>query len=397
MRTDTIKIITIFIFLRMLSLHDQAVSQDIRIGLFEDKLVNTFVFHCIEGQYDLTSQEKSIVRVQAGELIYLSLIDSMLMVHNGNQGYGSFSSVRFTDFYNKGEFRIKIIDPAGDSRNYQGNLDTKVQNSVIQLINELPIENYLAGVVETEGGPSAPEEYYKAQAVICRTFSLKHWNRHESQGFNLCDDTHCQAYKGINDDNKLIFETVLVTHNIVLTDMKYALINPSFHANSGGETQRASDIWGVGEDYLQAVVDTFSERQNNSKWTKSISLSDWRKYLFSRLTGDTSKILNESLMIKQNHRKKYFTLGKDTLLISDIRNDMGFRSSFFSMELKADSVAVYGRGYGHGVGMSQEGAMEMARQKYSYSDILKFYYDMINISDISDLPDSELPEVFRKK
>ena len=395
MRIDTIKIIKVFIIMLLICLHEQAISQDIRIGLFEDKLVNTFVFNCVEGQYDVTSFEKSIVQLQAGDLLYISLIDSMFTVQNGNQSYGSFSSVHLGDLNTNGEFRIKLVDPAGDSRNYYGDLETKVQNSVIQLINELSMENYLAGVVETEGGITAPDEYYKAQSVICRTFALKHWKRHESQGFNLCDGTHCQAYKGINDENKQILESVLATHNLVLTDSKYALINASFHANSGGETQRASDIWGVGEDYLQAVVDTFSEGQKNSRWSKSLPLSEYRKYIFSILTGDTSKLINESLMIKQNHRRKNFIVGKDTILISDIRNDLGFRSSFFSTELKPDSVIIYGRGYGHGVGMSQEGAMEMARQKYSYSDILKFYYDMINISDISDLPDSELPEVFR--
>ena len=396
MGTAALRNIIFILLILVINTTSPASSQDVRIGLFENKLVNTFVFHCTEGQYILSSPEDSIRRIRRGELIYISLVDNMLAIHDGNKSYGPFNSSLFSEISLDSEFRIRLVDPANESLSYQGNLEVKVQNSAMQLINQLPLDNYLAGVVETEGGPSAPKEYYKAQTIICRTFALKHWNKHETQGFNLCDDTHCQSYKGINDDNKLIFEEVLATHNLVLIDTKNTLINASFHANSGGETQRASDIWVQGEDYLQSVIDNFSEGKRNSRWTKSILLSDWRKYILSKIAGDTSKMTNEALMIVQNHRRKYFIIGSDSLLIPDIRNDMGFRSSFFSMRIRNDSVIINGRGYGHGVGLSQEGAMEMARQKYSYEDILKFYYDMINISSIKNLPESEIPEIFRE-
>ena len=370
-------------------------SQDIRIGLFEDRLVNTIVFHSVTGGHDVISDDKVILSLKKAELIYISYIGSMLSIHDGTRNYGLFDFIRIDDVTEKGLFNLKIVDPTSDARDYQGDIEVFTNNSVLQIINELPLENYLAGVVETEGGPGAPTEYYKAQAILCRTYALKHWNRHESQNFNLCDDTHCQSYKGINDENSLIFEAVLSTHKLVINNMKYTLINPSFHSNSGGETQRADDIWGNGEEYLQAVLDPYSEKQKNSRWSKTISLVEWRNYIFTKTVGDTSKLRNENFLVEQNHRKKFLIAGTDTLLLADIRKDWDFRSSFFSMELKNDSILISGKGYGHGVGMSQEGAIEMAKQGFSYADIIKFYYDMINISDIDDLPDNSLPVPFR--
>ena len=81
--------------------------------------------------------------------------------------------------------------------------------------------------------------------------------------------------------------------------------------------------------------------------------------------------------------------------MSVIREDLGFKSAFFDMHLAGDTLVINGRGYGHGVGLSQEGAMEMAKEGYSYSDILRFYFNDISISDVNELPDSELPEEFR--
>jgi len=370
-------------------------AQDIRIGLFENRLVVTFTIHCIKGQYNISSSGRFILRMQSGNLLYISLIEDRLSVHDGNENFGSYDRLHFDDLYKNGEFRIKIIDPEEDPRNYEGSLEAKVHNSAVQLINKLPLDNYLAGVIQTEGGTAAPKEYYEAQAVISRTFALKNWNKHENQHFNLCDDLHCQAYKGKSDENKMIFESVLTTHNIVLYSRNYRLITAPFHANSGGETQRASDIWIAGEEHLQAVLDPFSLGQKNSEWSLSLPFFEWKRYIFSHYSGDTTKISDESLLVKQEHRKKYFVIEEDSILIANIRKDLGLRSTFFSMEIKNDSILISGKGYGHGVGLSQEGAMEMARQGYSFFDILRFYYDNIEVSDLSDLPRSELPEPFR--
>jgi stage II sporulation protein D len=81
--------------------------------------------------------------------------------------------------------------------------------------------------------------------------------------------------------------------------------------------------------------------------------------------------------------------------LADIRTDLELRSTFFTMEVKNDSILIHGKGYGHGVGMSQEGAMEMAKQGYSFSDILRFYFYNVKIIEMADARDPGLPETFK--
>ena len=76
--------------------------------------------------------------------------------------------------------------------------------------------------------------------------------------------------------------------------------------------------------------------------------------------------------------------------MTKIREDWGFRSSFFDMFPEGDSVLVWGKGYGHGIGLSQEGAMKMAMDGFSYQDILKFYFYEVRLMDFRDLPESSL-------
>ena len=94
-------------------------------------------------------------------------------------------------------------------------------------------------------------------------------------------------------------------------------------------------------------------------------------------------------------RKKYFILDKDSIRMAKIREDWGFKSAYFDMFPDGDKVLVWGKGYGHGIGMSQYGAMKMARDGFTYQDILQFYFHEVRLMDFRDLPDSSLPEQAR--
>jgi stage II sporulation protein D len=103
-----------------------------------------------------------------------------------------------------------------------------------------------------------------------------------------------------------------------------------------------------------------------------------------------TRIPEEILYVEQMRRKKYFVLDKDSIRMTKIREDWGFQSAFFDMFPEGDSVLVWGKGYGHGIGMSQEGAMKMARDGFNYQDILKFYFYEVRLMDFRDLPESSL-------
>ncbi|HYW94470.1 MAG TPA: SpoIID/LytB domain-containing protein [Bacteroidales bacterium] len=369
-------------------------AQDIRVGLYYEDLVMAFTFHCTAGEYDVKAGGSSRLVIHPGDILYVSLINDSIYVNDGELNYGPYEGLTFKDTLLKGRCRIKPVQPSLEAHDYAGDVDVGVSHNTLSLVNQIDFDRYLAGVVETEAGPVAPEEFYKAQAVLCRTYALRNWNRHQGEGFNLCDHTHCQAYKGLSEQSPVIYTAVLATHNVVVADRHYQLIMAAYHSNSGGETEQAADIWPVDLDYLQAIIDPFSKNQKHYQWRKKLSPQAWFAYLETKGI-DVADADTTDLLIKQPHRKKTFIYGKDTLSMSVIREDLGLKSAFFDMTLAGDSLVISGRGYGHGVGLSQEGAMEMAREGYSYSDILRFYFNDISISDVNELPDSELPEAFR--
>ena len=97
---------------------------------------------------------------------------------------------------------------------------------------------------------------------------------------------------------------------------------------------------------------------------------------------------------QQRHQKKNFVLDRDTILMTKIRKDWNLKSTFFNMFPDEDGkIVIWGKGYGHGVGMSQEGARRMAEKGFKYKDIIKFYYFNVRIMDYMDLPQSSLPDL----
>lgn len=389
MRSNLLTIFLLFI------LSVSYAQQNIRIGLFQDILPESVVIHCVSGEY-LIEAEKFLKHFKEGDLLYISVMADSLLLSDGDLSINVSGKINFKNIDGRGEVRIRLIEPAALTGNYEGDLEITVNHQTIQIVNIIEFDKYLAGVVEAEGGPSGHPEYYKAQAVLCRTYALKNFRAHESEDFNLCDNTHCQVYKGKSELNPAILHAVLSTHNLVLTGRYFVLINTVFHSNSGGETRRASDVWTNDEEYFQAVVDPFSIDQPNYKWEKTISSEMWKNYLLSYGIKDINKIDSGKLLIKQDHRMKYFIIDKDSINIDRIRNDFHLRSGFFTMQQKGDSILFNGKGYGHGIGLSQEGAMEMARQGFSFSDILRFYYHNVQIRDIVNIPDEQLPDEFRE-
>lgn len=384
----------LFIIILSHSLLAELSSQLIRVGLFSDHLLETVSFHCLEGSYTLVSENQILKTINKGDLMFMQVINGSLYLNDGNGFSKTLQSLSFEDYSLKSSFSLKPVNPRLNSRFYEGNLDIAIRHGVLQIVNILDFDSYLAGVVEAEAGPGAPWEFFKAQSVLCRSYAVKNWDRHAEEGYNICDHTHCQAYHGMSDANPDIIEAVFSTHDIVIADRSYKIIDAVYHSNSGGETQKASGFWPEDREYLLAIVDPFSVNQKNYSWEQSIEWETWKKY-FEQSGVNLSEIDTTKLIIRQGHRKALLVLGDDSLSMSDIRNDFGLKSAFFSTDLKDGKLKIKGKGYGHGLGLSQEGAMEMAKKGYSYEDIIRFYYNDIMIVDINDLPFNSIPEIFR--
>ncbi len=354
-------------------------STDVRIGIFHDHLVNALLITAGEGDYHMELDHGTPGICPQGESWYILRHKDSLLVrdHTGRWHRGETLLVTAPDEY--AWFRLKPVLPVLDSREYMGGLHVKISMNSLLMINEIEMEKYIMGVSETEAGSQCELEYYKVQAILSRTFAYRNLDRHATEGFHLCDAVHCQAYKGRNIWNEDVEIGTEVTNGLLLVDADSLLINAAYHANSGGETLGAEQVWLNGKHYLRPVLDPFSLGQPGARWKRSMPVGEWVKYLQSKgvIVGELTD--TSVLEMPVTHRQDYYLFGQDSLLFSVIRDDFGLRSDFFGVRWENDQIILDGKGYGHGVGLSQEGAMEMARKGYHYTAIINYYYHRIRI------------------
>ena len=368
-------------------------AQTVRVGLFRDHQINTAVVYCTKGSFQLDVDGREVSRLLEGGVLYLTREEAGIKVLDTDRDFGHAQFIELKALSLDSYFRIRPLDPELETRPYDDDLVIFPGDQHLILVNRVDMDKYLAGVVEAVSGPSAGPEFYKAHSILCRTYAMKNLDRHVDENFSLCDGKHCQTYLGKSKFNPRILEVILETSGTVLADFNFKLITAAYHPNSGGQTQRASDVWQSEVDYLQSVVDPYSLHQPHSKWQDTIAFADWKNYLLEQGMKSVSKIPEEIIYVEQMRRKKHFILDKDSLRMTKIQKDWGFASSYFDMFPDGDSVLVWGKGYGHGVGMSQEGAMKMALDEFSYQDILQFYFFNVRLMDFRDLPASSKVEV----
>lgn len=365
-------------------------AQGLRLGLYQGYQLSKAVVYCSSGSFALITDGDERSMLEPGDMLYLTLEEGRMKVLDADRDFGDAEEVELRALTTDGVFLVRPLTPELETRAYDDDLQVSLHGDTIQLVNRLDLDKYVAGLVQEVAGENAHIEYYKAQAVLCRTYALKAGQRHVEEGFGLCDGRHCQVYKGRSALNPEILEAVLETTGVIAADYNFRLIDAAYHINSGGQTQQASDVWESGADYLLAVVDPYSLHQPHAKWQDTISFTAWKDYLRENGMKSVDRIPEEIIYVEQMRRKKHFILDKDSLRMTKIREDWGLHSTFFDMFPEGDSVLIWGKGYGHGIGMSQEGAMKMANDEFSYQDILQFYFHEIRLMDYRDLPASSL-------
>lgn len=341
-----------------------------------------------------------------GQVQAIPLQNCQIRVLNGKNEQHYFQlPVRIT-----GEFPIKL-ESTGFT--YPGSILIEAADDKLQVSNLVGLENYVAGVVPNEIGDNAPEAAIQAQAVAARThaLSLLLTNRHTNDGYDLCTGTHCQVYKGLYLTTDEMFQSVLETNgHIMLHNGNIA--DAVYHSSCGGKTEPNQNVWkGNPIPFLQGVA-CYSEldsldlsvEKNAREWIdkpiQGNGMSDWEKSSEKwERTVSLKKIeldcnvtnLKSIIVLKRGDSGRIIKLllhgDKDVTLEGEwnIRKAFGnLPSSFFYIisGIKAgsdayklhQSVKIKGKGFGHGVGLCQVGALRKARQGWSWEDILNHYY-----------------------
>jgi len=363
----------LFVFL-VLSL--TSFAQKLHVRIFTDEAVDAITFSARDKAYQLVSEDSILFTFTPTQNLRIVNTDTSFILNHDSLQWTLETFALQEDTASNGCF-INLSHLTSPARAYQGDLLVKRKGKSVLLINQIDLENYTAGVVEAEGGYSGTLEYYKTQAVICRTYALRNLRRHETEGYQLCDKTHCQVYHG-KAENSLIVDASRQTHGQVIVDENFKLINAVYHSNSGGQTANSVDVWTSQLPYLVSVRDTFSLEGKHAKWHRSISLTEWHIFLENRGI-DISAVSDEVMIYRLQRRIAAINFGHVKIPMKEIRQYFALKSAFFEIEIIGDDLVFKGRGYGHGVGLAQEGAMEMARAGYTYDSIISHYYQNTSI------------------
>jgi stage II sporulation protein D len=353
------------------------------IRIFSQIKVQSFIIKSEIGNYSLWANGIEILNTITNPLIKLTCINDSIELKSADRLVGKFKRIKFSCADQDATFQIKMLLPERKPRLYQDNMLVDVEQGYLKCVNEIELDNYIGGVVQAESGRLSHPEFYKVQTILARTFALAHIQKHALEGFSLCDHTHCQAYFGKPTELNII-KSVFETKNKIVVDENLNLIEAAFHSNSGGQTLNSEDVWGSKLSYLRSVNDTFSLKMPNAKWERKIAKDDWLSYLKIKhnypIDDEDAKLL--AFNFKQDTRKPFLESNNIKVPLKIVRTDFQLKSTYFSIMPKGDSLIFKGKGFGHGVGMCQEGAMRMAKLGYTYLDILNFYYQNTQLIDL---------------
>ncbi|MFC2176568.1 SpoIID/LytB domain-containing protein [Bacteroidota bacterium] len=370
-----------------------SAQESILVGLLERNKIEALMFSPTSGTYVLVNAKKdTIYRLQSDDVISIAKKNGRLII----QGvYGFLDTTNAISFVGSGAnpaFKLKINE---NTFTYSDDLILSVKNGGIRLINQVNIEAYVAKVVRCEVGYGAELEYYKIQSIISRTYAFKNLRRHQAEGFDLCDEEHCQVYRGDVKITKPIYEATVSTSGLVMVDTSNQLILSAFHANCGGQTCNSQNVWREKRSYLTSVLDTFCVGERSALWEKAIE----KKELINQLHFKPDALNHTDFTFSQDERKFMFCIGKDSIPLNEMRILLRLRSTFFDVSCDGNNFIFKGKGYGHGVGLCQQGAMKMTTHGYNYSQILGYYYKGVGLVpyDTIQHPDSVTPVLSPQK
>ena len=251
----------------------------------------------------------------------------------------------------------------------------------------LELENYIIGVVSAEMPASFNEEALKAQAVAARTYAL-YMIKHSNKDYDLISDISNQGYYDKEDMmlkwgkdyeyyyNK-IKKAVNDTKGEVLTYNDEVIIAYYF-AMSNGKTENVQNVFREEKDYLKSVDSSWDKNVRDFEVRKCFSYEEFK----NKLNIKDNYINIQDIKRNNTNRVEHIVINNKIYRGTDIRKLLNLRSTDFDIILK-DNIYIYTRGYGHGVGLSQWGANEMAKMGHNYKEILYYYYQNTKIKNIN--------------
>ncbi|MDG1239050.1 MAG: SpoIID/LytB domain-containing protein [Flavobacteriales bacterium] len=377
------KIITSF-FILLIPLLGNAI--DFKIGILRNASLKKLSVTVNKANYSLKSADNSLTEIIGPDnLITVNYRSGKISLSIDSKYIGIYDTLKLVNLEkDTGIFEIKSISPNLKSRYYYDDLIIYPQSNSITIVNKIDFEKYIIGVLESEVGLGKSEDFYKVHAIISRTYALKNQYKFIHEGFYLTDLVNCQVYKGNMYKDLTIIDAVKATESLILVDENMDFITASYFSNSGGQTNNVEDVWTKALPYLRSIHDPYSLGGINYDWEKKISKSKWLSYLKNKYQYpvNNTESLNAALNFKQDIRHKYLIDWVYQIPLTEIRKDWKLKSTYFSIYDEGEFLSFKGKGFGHGVGLSQEGAMRMIELGYDFLEVLRFYYTDVHLIDM---------------
>lgn len=267
----------------------------------------------------------------------------------------------------------------GDRR-YRGRLVFHATPNAIQVVDQVALEDYVAATVGGEMPASWPEQALRAQAVATRTYALHQRERRTAERFDLRATEQSQVYRGLEAESDTTRRAAHATRGEILTHRGRPIL-AAFHSTSGGRTASASEVWGESIPYLDSIEVEHEEDAPFTYWRTvypPAALDQLLDAMGARL-GSLHGLEVESRtasgrvarLVARGSARRIYIRGDHLRTFAE---NLGLRSMLFDVRATPEGFAFVGSGYGHGVGMSQWGARELARRGASYRRILARFY-----------------------
>lgn len=363
----------------------KALCNEIKIGLISTS-----------GQVKITANEKAnLINLFNNKLIYKTKKNESLLIEN----IDGLISIKDKNNNKLGAFTvpIKLIPTKKNSlvscKNqwYRGTLSILINNNKknITVVNNVDLEDYLLSVVPSEIPYTWHKEVLKAQSVASRSYAVGYLGRRISKGYDLEATVEDQMYLGIKSEKKSTRGAVKETSGIILLDKDNKPLIALYHSSGGGYTDSIENLWETNEikpsTHIQPRPD-YDDYSPHFKWYRNYKLNNLNGLLSNLNTGTITNIvpLSKSISGRVTWIKITGKNGDSTIRGEQFRKYLKLPSSKFNLSIKNDDVNFAGRGYGHGLGLSQWGAKALAENGFTYEQILAHYYPGARLTRIED-------------
>ncbi|HEU4964757.1 MAG TPA: stage II sporulation protein D [Bacilli bacterium] len=266
---------------------------------------------------------------------------------------------------------------------------------------QMPLEEYVRGVVAAEMPVNFAPEALKAQAIAARTYVVRRLvlGAKTPEGADVTDDH--RDFQAFSDADKLKVRWGDADYQRNLSKMNAAVnetrgeialydgqpIEALFFSTSSGKTENSEDYWGKAQPYLRSVESPWDEKSEKYTAKLEMPLSEFRRKLGidAVVTATNAGTLIQPLERSVSDHIKSIKVGDKTFSGPQLRSLLGLRSTWFTWKVTGDTITFFTKGFGHGVGMSQYGAHFMALEGKKAEDIVRYYYSGVTIGHVEDV------------